>query len=272
MLAFSEGVISEVNHCVGLKYHESKQCTCILGRVTSGEKQNLGKLDKGASKVFSFLVLSTHWTVWPFTVGETLGDLCSSILPRQDHQPLGQTKLPRAWFSLILKPSMGTTPVSSLFHCFSVRKSPLTHTHRNVSSSTEIPLLAISFLSFQAVVETYSHPCSHLTPPCPLMPFAHPWLLTFTTPSPTPSLCLEMGFLALALSSFCSLNLLSNKDACRCRKIPSHLFCLNSSVQDEGWPELFHSAGNCIYWSLSFLIPKHSPWCHKKSLMSRHEE
>lgn len=272
MLAFL-GVFSEVNHCVGLKYHESKQCTCILGRVTSGEQQNLGKLDKGDSKAFSFLVLSTHWTVWPFTVGETLGDLCSSILLQAGSPTIRSDQVAQGLIQSDLETLHGHNPSElpvPLLLCEEV--PPYTYPQKFVSSSTEIPLLAISSLSFLAFVETYSHPCSHLTPPCPLMPFAHPWLLTFTTPSPTPSLCLEMGFLAFALSSFCSLNLLSNKNACRCRKIPSHLFHLNSSVQDEGWPELFHSAGNCIYWSLSFLIPKHSPWCHKKSLMNRHEE
>lgn len=125
-------------------------------------------------------------------------------------------------------------------------------------------------------METYSDPCSHLTPACPLTSFAHPWILTFTTPPPHfPAFCLEMvlGFLALVFPSVYSLNL-SNKNSCRGvqRKIPCHLFCLNSSVQDEGWPELFRSASNCIYRSLSFLVPEHSPWCHKKSLLSRHDE
>lgn len=44
------------------------------------EKQNLSKVDKGASKAFSFPVLSTHWMVSQFTVGETSGGLYSNIL------------------------------------------------------------------------------------------------------------------------------------------------------------------------------------------------
>lgn len=109
---------------------------------------------------------------------------------RQDHQPLGQTKLLRIWFTLILKPSMGRdcrTPLSYLFLCFTVRKSPpYTYLQKYVSSTTEILLLTISSLSFLADTETYSDPCSYLTPTCPLIPFAHSWLLTFTTPSLTP--------------------------------------------------------------------------------------
>jgi len=155
-----------------------------------------------------------------------------------------------------------------------------------VFSTTEIFLLAVSSFSFLTFVAAYS---SSQSPALIQLLLASYLLLTLDfSPSSHHSLhlkqlsafCLEtlLGLLAFILSSVYSLNLLSSKDACRSlqRKIPCHLFCLNSSVQDKGCPGLFHSANNCIHkqhWSLSFLSSAaFLRVSRKKSLISRHHE
>lgn len=114
------------------------------------EKQNLSKLDKCASKAFSFPALSTHWTVQQFTVGGTSGGLYSNILLQagspairsdQAAQDLIHPDLETLHGQRLQNPSELPVP---MLHC---KKVPPLHiptkiclfNHRNSSSDNFLP-------------------------------------------------------------------------------------------------------------------------------------
>lgn len=172
-------------------------------------------------QAFCFPVLSINWIIWQFREERRQEVSSPTSFSRQVHQPLGQNRLLRAWFSLVLKPARDrgcTNPLSNLFQCWIASLwgsslSPLAADDKMVFSITEILLLKISSLRLLTFIATYHvKPCSHLTATHLLIAFVCPVLLT-TTPSPTLEtaccFCLEtlLGFLALTLSFVYSLNL-----------------------------------------------------------------